>query len=352
MKVGKPGNEEAAKNGTKLSRGANFQCLMSNAPIASEHIYAEAQGGRMAARLMAIVAEGDRGRIYLAPTAEMEAIALAAKPTWKPDLAMPDNPRWFSPPRYGLKTYGDLFTPRQLVALTTFSDLVGEARTRIKADFLGARASRPHNPQTEWHSRGRLPHWEAGERPQSISFRLADSLPGKLLDQWRDELARLPQDEAARARRIRIEAALDDGHGALALKDPAVAAMVEAALLHFDGTRYRIHAWVIIPNHVHALITPLHGHTLSDILHSWKSHTAHKANDMLGRTGTFWAQEYFDRAIRDERHFAAARQYIEDNPVKARLCAKCRSSRMARSKYSWAQNVPVRPSMSLALCAV
>ncbi len=136
VKVGKPKDAEAAKNGTKLSRGANFKCLMSGMPIASEHIYGEANAGRMGARLMAIVAEGDRGRVYLAPTPEMEAVALTAQPTWKPEVAMPENPRWFSPPLYGLKTFGDLFTPRQLVALTTFSDLVQEARERVKRDAI------------------------------------------------------------------------------------------------------------------------------------------------------------------------------------------------------------------------
>jgi putative DNA methylase len=138
VKVGKPKEAEGAKNGTKLARGANFKCLMSGAPIASDHIYGEANAGRMGARLMAIVAEGDRGRVYLAPTTEMEAIALTAQPEWKPEVAMPENPRWFSPPLYGLKTYGDLFTPRQLVALTTFSDLVQEAREQVKRDAIAA----------------------------------------------------------------------------------------------------------------------------------------------------------------------------------------------------------------------
>ena len=86
----------------------------------------------MGSKLMAIVAEGDRGRVYLPPTFEHEAISRKAKPDWKPEVAMPENPRWFSPPLYGLKTFGDLFTPRQLVALTTFSDLVGEAMERIR----------------------------------------------------------------------------------------------------------------------------------------------------------------------------------------------------------------------------
>ena len=130
--------DQAAKSGTKLSRGANFQCLMSDTPIEPKHIYSEANAGRLGARLMAIVAEGSRGRVYLSPTDEHERIAGDAQPTWKPEVAMPDNPRWFSPPLYGLKTYGDLFTARQLVALTTFSDLVQDATVRCKVDAMAA----------------------------------------------------------------------------------------------------------------------------------------------------------------------------------------------------------------------
>ena len=138
VKVGKPQDAEGAKNGTKLSRGANFQCLMSRTPIAGDYIKAEGRAGRMGARLMAIVAEGDRGRVYLAPTPEHEAAAIKAKPEWKPDGALPDDPRNFWTVQYGLTTYGDLFTPRQLVALTTFSDLVQEARERVQRDALAA----------------------------------------------------------------------------------------------------------------------------------------------------------------------------------------------------------------------
>ena len=138
VKLGKPKDAEAAKNGTKLSRGANFRCLMSGTPIPPDYIYSEANARGMGARLMAVVAEGNRGRVYLAPTPDMEETASRAKPEWKPELAMPENPRWFSPPLYGLKTYGDLFTPRQLVALTTFSDLVQEARERVRSDALAA----------------------------------------------------------------------------------------------------------------------------------------------------------------------------------------------------------------------
>ncbi|WP_404292143.1 DUF1156 domain-containing protein [Microvirga sp. RSM25] len=101
VRVGRPVDSNKAKNGTKLSRGANFQCLMSRTPIPSDHIYGEANAGRMGARLMAIVAEGDSGRVYLSPTQEMEAIARQACPDWKPEISMPENPRWFSPPCTG-----------------------------------------------------------------------------------------------------------------------------------------------------------------------------------------------------------------------------------------------------------
>lgn len=171
VRVGKPPAE--AKNGTKLGRGANFNCLFSETPINPKYIYAEAQAGHLGQHLMAIVAEGKKGRIYLAPTDEMEQIANSATPDWRPEALMPENPRWFSPPMYGMKSYGDLFTPRQLVALTTFSDLVAEARNKAIKDYLGARASRPRKTCHRSH----LPHFEAGEHPQHITFRLADSLP-------------------------------------------------------------------------------------------------------------------------------------------------------------------------------
>lgn len=136
VQVGKPPKE--AKDGTKLGRGASFECLMSHTAIASKHVYSEAKAGRMGERLMAIVAEGKRGRVYLSPTQEQVNVATQAEPTWKPSLPMPANPRWFSPPAYGLMTFGDLFTPRQLVALNTFSDLVQEAMVRIESDAKAA----------------------------------------------------------------------------------------------------------------------------------------------------------------------------------------------------------------------
>ena len=138
VKVGEPRDAEAAKNGTKLARGANFRCLMSGTPIAGDYIKAEGQAGRMGARLMAIVAEGERGRVYLPPTPEHEAAARKAKPEWKPEGDVPARLTGGTCVPYGLKTWGDLFTPRQLVALTTFSDLVGEAMEEVRRDAIAA----------------------------------------------------------------------------------------------------------------------------------------------------------------------------------------------------------------------
>jgi len=150
VKVGKPKDVVTAKSGTKLARGANFKCLMSDSPMTGDYIKAEGKAGRMGARLMAIVAEGIRGRVYLAPTLEHEAAALMAQPEWKPETPLPDDMRSHWTPPYGLTTYGDLFTDRQLVALTTFSDLVGEAIACIKRDAIAAGLPDDGQPLTKF----------------------------------------------------------------------------------------------------------------------------------------------------------------------------------------------------------
>ncbi len=136
VRIGKPHDTEASQNGTKLARGANFRCLVSGAPIASEYIKSEGRAERMGAKLMAIVTEGNHGRVYLSPTAEHEAIALKVKPIWKPETPLPNDPRNFWTVQFGLTHFADLFTTRQLFALTTFSDLVQEARDRIIKDIV------------------------------------------------------------------------------------------------------------------------------------------------------------------------------------------------------------------------
>jgi putative DNA methylase len=138
VKAGKPKDTEAARKGTKLSRGANFQCVMSGAPITGDYIRAEAKAGRMEARLMAMVAQGDRGRVYLPPTEAMDAVAHQANPEWRPDVEFLQKALGFRVGNYGMTKWSDLFTDRQLVALTTFSDLAQEVRERVKRDALAA----------------------------------------------------------------------------------------------------------------------------------------------------------------------------------------------------------------------
>lgn len=127
-----------AKEGTKAGRGANFRCLFSDAAIISEHVREAAKNGKLSQVLIGIVAEGQRKRVYASPTQEHEVLALSATPKWIPRTSLPHDPRNFWTLNYGLTTFGDLFTNRQLVALNTFSDLVHQAREQIEADGLAA----------------------------------------------------------------------------------------------------------------------------------------------------------------------------------------------------------------------
>jgi putative DNA methylase len=174
VKVGKPKDMDAAKSGTKLARGANFKCLMSGTPIAGDYIKAEGKAGRMGARLMAIVAEGDRGRVYLAPTPEHEAAARSAKPEWKPETPIANDPRALWAILYGLATFGDLFTPRQLVALGTFADLVAEVRERARRDAVTAGISDDDTPLRNGGT-GALAYGEAVATLEALALdKLAD----------------------------------------------------------------------------------------------------------------------------------------------------------------------------------
>ena len=134
VRVGKPPNEAEAKAGTKLSRGANFRCVMSGAPIAGDYIKAEGKAGRMGTRLMAIVAQGDRRRVYLSPTRAHEAAADEAEPGWWPEVTISGSTQYLGVKPYGITLFDQLFTDRQLVALTTISDLVAEAIKQVEQD--------------------------------------------------------------------------------------------------------------------------------------------------------------------------------------------------------------------------
>ena len=179
-------------------------------------------------------------------------------------------------------------------------------------------------PPKGWYSRGYHPHFDQPGLVQSLTFRLDDSVPESLLEQWRAELGLLgtvPAGHAGLAKlRARVDKYEDAGHGACHLRHPEIAAVVEEALLHFDGERYRLLEWCVMPNHVHSLVETIAGHAIADVVRSWKSFSGREANRILGRRGKFWMADYFDRFIRDERHLAAARGYVRANPVKAGLC--------------------------------
>ena len=171
-----------------------------------------------------------------------------------------------------------------------------------------------------WHSRGYLPHFDGGEVAQFVTFHLADSLPVSLLKRWKEQLESQPEGVRELELYERVETYLDKGYGSCYLKDVQIAELIQGSLLHFDQQKYRLFAWVIMPNHVHFLLKPLADNSLSDILHSIKSYTATESNKILGRKGEFWQEDYFDRYIRSEDHYWFTANYIKNNPVKAGLC--------------------------------
>ncbi|MHB9025210.1 MAG: transposase [Armatimonadota bacterium] len=207
-----------------------------------------------------------------------------------------------------------------------------------------------------WYNRGYLPHFDGREVIQHVTFHLADSLPKDVVTRLEEELRVLPPAQQDVERRKRVEALIDAGYGSCVLREPAVAQMVQGSLLHFDGQRYRLFAWVVMPNHVHVLFQPLSEWTVAKIVASWKKFTATRicafrrmgtpgnanlpiggmimANQEIGAPGIManreiggpgehvWHRECWDRYIRDECHFQQTVEYIHQNPVKVGLVAK------------------------------
>ena len=142
VRVGPPPDVEATKRGTKTAgSGSPFRCLVSGVPMPFDYLRSEGRAGRMSARLMAIVAEGDRSRVYLSATPAHEETALTTVPKWRPDATLPEKALGFRVQQYGMTRWADIFTERQLTALTTLSDLVDEARMRVLRDFTEVRGA-------------------------------------------------------------------------------------------------------------------------------------------------------------------------------------------------------------------
>ena len=178
-----------------------------------------------------------------------------------------------------------------------------------------------------------LPHWSKQGSTYAVTFRLADAVPSEVSESWRLErqqvndraqqqgrpLTHIERIELHRLHSEKIESFLDAGHGQCLLRDPQLAEILQNALKHFDGERYELVAWAIMPNHVHAIISPSTGHELPKIVHSWKSFTSKEVNRMLGRQGTLWMDEYYDHLIRDEEDFTNQVEYVLANPEKSGL---------------------------------
>lgn len=237
------------------------------------------------------------------------------------------------------------------------------------------------------HCRKYLPHIE-NQRYQMITYRLYDSVPREVIEQWKREVgvgvrassppnnedaangtqaSSLPNTKDAtngtqasslqnqragspysnasfdidikragsphsnskeREKLVMIDKYEDSGVGQCFMRDDRVAQIVKDALFYYDGNKYKIIAWCIMPNHVHTLIEVFNGISLSEIIHSWKSYSANQINKLLNRTGQVWMMEYFDRYIRDYDHFEKVVNYIHNNPVKAGLVK-------SPSEYRW-----------------
>jgi 1-hydroxy-2-methyl-2-(E)-butenyl 4-diphosphate synthase len=213
--------------------------------------------------------------------------------------------------------------------------VAGASRPVLDSD---AQAIHPDWDHLQKNSSTFLPHWRIPGATYAITFRLHDSMPLAALEDFRqrkETLAKRLEDlisqdgsrnsiaaliavrsEIATLQESALESALHAAHGECWLKNPAIAEMVLGALKFFDGSRYTLHAWSIMPNHVHVLLSPLGDHDLEKIIHSWKSFSAKKANEMLNRSGTFWQEEYYDHVVRDGEDFKHQIQYVLENPRK------------------------------------
>ena len=171
-------------------------------------------------------------------------------------------------------------------------------------------------PYTYGRARRNLPHLYKEGCTFFVTFCLQDAAPAKFARR-----CELDGGDARPNQVARLSEPVSD-RGSLVLKRPEVAGIVEKSLTHFQGDRYGLHAWVVMPNHVHAVLTPSKDHQLPDILHSWKSFTASRVNRLLGRSGRLWQRESFDHVVRSRESLLKLIHYTEENPVAAGLCRR------------------------------
>ncbi|MCI0536094.1 MAG: transposase [Verrucomicrobiales bacterium] len=212
---------------------------------------------------------------------------------------------------------------------------VGQTSGLPVAGTPGSQPVKPSPLVSGLHSRGALPHLKREGASYFVTFRLAGTLPREVLLQLKREREAILEQALAHNRPLtwyeqkelfnwyseRVDKYLDAGHGDCWLCQPAVAELVANAVRYFEGQRYALHAWVVMPNHVHVVVRPTPPHTLSAIMKSWKTYTAVHANRLLHREGqTFWQSESYDHCCRDDDDLARCCAYTTMNPVNARLC--------------------------------
>jgi len=214
---------------------------------------------------------------------------------------------------------------------------LGEKRKQDACDTLKSRSLRDFaalvffDPYSDIEIKERnLPHWHQGNTVCFVTFHLADSIPKEKAEEIRKEreLWELNHKEPYTEQDLkdfyrlfseRIEKLLNAGHGSCCLADEANAKIIADTILHFNRERYLLDEWVIMPNHVHVIIKPLGDNKLSDILHSWKSYTAKAINKRTGQSGQFWMHESYDHIVRNQKSLLRIREYIRNNPSKARV---------------------------------
>jgi REP element-mobilizing transposase RayT len=174
-----------------------------------------------------------------------------------------------------------------------------------------------------WYEGAHVPHWDGAGNFQAVTYRLADSLPAWRIAEIEESLRGLPETDAVRERRVRIDQHLDSSHGCCVLRNPECAEIIVQNWRHYDGIRYDLIAYTVMPNHAHVLFRVKEGFPLHGTLWRWKSYSARRIRSIrpgVLSKGSFWHRDYWDRKIRDEQHFFRVVVYILDNPVKAGLC--------------------------------
>ena len=269
------------------------------------------------------------------------------------------------------KQTGSFYTPREIVNYMVDESLIAYLKSTVNFQFMDNTANllfadiagKPKhtalgtffNPNDEIQiHKGNLPHWSQKDVLYFITFRLADSIPLEKQEQlklerelWlknhkKENSTNYTKEELKEYYRLfseRVEGWLNNGYGSCVLKDQKNANIVADALKYFEGERYELDEWVVMPNHVHVLVKPLGNHQISDILHSWKSFTANEINKNIGKTGQLWMHESYDHIVRNEKAFDAIRYYIQQNPVKAPIVSKA-------SSFSSSQNTDAVPAQS------